>query len=191
MKYKNRLAFAYYSITFWDFKSFQSVPTTWQKLKAKNIFLKIDVQISKYRLLWFQIPISRYFQHCLVLKIPLSRPYFSQNPEYRTENLHFVSTGKNYGPSTFDKGRGVFYYFLYACFLFVQGFNHSRRMFIESLYYLQIFLMLGDNSKETFFVAMHSIWLQKACKFPRCVIFNEQWKMLHDVDRCSTWPRHL
>ena len=95
MKYKNRLAFAYYSITFWDFKSFQSVPTTWQKLKAKNIFLKIDVQISKYRLLWFQIPISRYFQHCLVLKIPLSRPYFSQNPEYRTENLHFPSTGKH------------------------------------------------------------------------------------------------
>ena len=40
MKYKNRLAFSYYSITFWDFKSFQGVPKTWQKLKAKNYFFK-------------------------------------------------------------------------------------------------------------------------------------------------------
>ena len=40
IKYKNRLTFAYYSITFWDFKSLQSVPTTWQKLKAKNVFFK-------------------------------------------------------------------------------------------------------------------------------------------------------
>ena len=28
MKYKHRLTFAYYSITFWDFKSLQSVPKT-------------------------------------------------------------------------------------------------------------------------------------------------------------------
>ena len=139
----------------------------------------------------FFVIFSSNYRHRLALKIPFPDHIFLKIAKYRTENLHFVSTGKNYGPSTFDKGRGVFYYFLYACLLFVQGFNHSRRMFIESLYYLQIFLMLGDNSKETFFVAMHSIWLQKACKFPRCVIFNEQWKMLHDVDRCSTWPRHL
>ena len=46
MKYKNRLTFAYYSITFWNFKSRQGV----------------------------QIPISRYFfsnyRHRLVLEIP-------------------------------------------------------------------------------------------------------------------------
>ena len=54
MKYKNRLTFAYYSITFWDLKSLQSVPKIWQKLKEKENFLK-NVQISKYLLLWFQI----------------------------------------------------------------------------------------------------------------------------------------
>ena len=60
MKYKNRLAFAYYSITFWDFKSHQSVPKTWQVLEPKYIFLK-DVKIWKYRFLWFQIAISLCF----------------------------------------------------------------------------------------------------------------------------------
>ena len=39
MKY-NGLAFVYYSIIFWDFKSLQSVPKTWEVLEAKNIFLK-------------------------------------------------------------------------------------------------------------------------------------------------------
>ena len=38
MKYKNRLTFAYYSITFWDFKSLQSVPKIWQVLKTKRKF---------------------------------------------------------------------------------------------------------------------------------------------------------
>ena len=45
MKYKDRLTFAYYSITFLDFKSLQSVSKILQVLKAKtNFFLKI----SKY-----------------------------------------------------------------------------------------------------------------------------------------------
>ena len=39
-KYKNRLIFAYYSITFWDFKSLQGVLKTWKVLKANNYFLK-------------------------------------------------------------------------------------------------------------------------------------------------------
>ena len=39
-KYKNRLIFAYYSITFWDFKSPQGVLKTWKVLKANNYFLK-------------------------------------------------------------------------------------------------------------------------------------------------------
>ena len=37
MKYKNRLTFAYYSITFGAFKS---VPKIWQVLKAKKKILK-------------------------------------------------------------------------------------------------------------------------------------------------------
>ena len=43
IKYKNRLTFAYYSITFWDFcniLSLQSVPKTCQVLKAKNIIFQ-------------------------------------------------------------------------------------------------------------------------------------------------------
>ena len=40
MKYKNRLTFAYYSITFWNFKSRQGVLKIWKVLKAKNKFLK-------------------------------------------------------------------------------------------------------------------------------------------------------
>ena len=38
MKYTNRSTFAYYSLRFWDFKSLQGVPKSWQKLKAKNNF---------------------------------------------------------------------------------------------------------------------------------------------------------
>ena len=52
-------------------------------LEAKNKYFYKNVQISKYRLLWFQIPVSCYF--FLSLQIPssvdntVSRPYFSQN----------------------------------------------------------------------------------------------------------------
>ena len=45
-KYKNRLTFEYYSLTFWDFKSLKSVPKTLQTLKAKNKLLK---KMSTYR----------------------------------------------------------------------------------------------------------------------------------------------
>ena len=46
MKYKIRLTFAYYSVTFWDFKSFAGVPKTWKVPIAKNIYIFLtDVQI--------------------------------------------------------------------------------------------------------------------------------------------------
>ena len=38
MKYKNKSTFAYYSITFSDFKSSQSFPKTWQVLTPKKKF---------------------------------------------------------------------------------------------------------------------------------------------------------
>ena len=41
IKYKNRPTFGYYSITFWDFKSLQNVPKSWQLLKTKNLKPKI------------------------------------------------------------------------------------------------------------------------------------------------------
>ena len=98
MKYKNRLTFAYYSITFWDFKSLQSVPTTWQKLKAKNYFFKrcpnIEIPffiISDPDFLLFFLVIHR-----LVLKIPFPDHIFLKMLKSRTENLHFLSTGIYY-----------------------------------------------------------------------------------------------
>ena len=45
MKFENRLTFIYYSVTFWNFKSLQSVSKTWQMLKTKKIFLQ---KSSKY-----------------------------------------------------------------------------------------------------------------------------------------------
>ena len=57
--------------------------------------------MSKYRFLWFQIPISGdlYFSnywHRLVLKIPFLNHIFSKISKHGTENLHFPSTGKYY-----------------------------------------------------------------------------------------------
>ena len=45
-KYKNRLTFAYYSLTLWDFKSLKSAPKTLQTLRAKN---KLFKKMSTYR----------------------------------------------------------------------------------------------------------------------------------------------
>ena len=53
MKYKNKLTFAYYSMTFWDFKSLQSVPKTWQVLKTNPDFsLFFPVTTGTYGFLW-------------------------------------------------------------------------------------------------------------------------------------------
>ena len=48
MKYEKRLTFAYYSVTFWDFKSLQSVLKTWQVLKKRtfnffSFFFNIEI----------------------------------------------------------------------------------------------------------------------------------------------------
>ena len=74
MKYKNRLTFAYYSITFWNFKSRQGVLKIWKVLKAKNKFLK---KMFKYQNTVYYGFKSRFFvifssnyRHGLVLKIP-------------------------------------------------------------------------------------------------------------------------
>ena len=71
MKYEKRPTFAYYSTTFWDFKS---VPKTWQKLKGKYNLLK---KMSKYRNTvyydfksQFLVIFSCNYRHRLVLKIP-------------------------------------------------------------------------------------------------------------------------
>ena len=59
---KNRLTFAYYRITFWDFKSVQGVPTTWQKLKAKTIFLKKCPNIGIPFIMISNLDFSLFFQ---------------------------------------------------------------------------------------------------------------------------------
>ena len=102
MKYKNRLTFAYYSITFWDIKNLQSVPKIWKVLKSKNKFFK---KMFKYRNTVcydfksrFLVIFSRNYRHHLVLKIPFPDHIFPKISKYRTENLHFPSTGKYYAP---------------------------------------------------------------------------------------------
>ena len=96
---KNRLKFAYYGITLWDFKSLQNVPKTLQVLKA---FLK-EVQISKYRFFydlksWFPVIFFSNYRHCLVWKIPFPDHCFPKISKYLTKNLHFPSTSKYYAP---------------------------------------------------------------------------------------------
>ena len=100
MKYKNWLTFAYYSITFWDLRSLQGVPKTWQVLKSKN---KIFKKMSKYRNTVYYDFKSRFlvifpsnYRHRLVLEIPFPDHIFSKISKYHTENLHFSSTGKYY-----------------------------------------------------------------------------------------------
>ena len=102
MSYKNRLLFAYYNILrFYYFKkSLQSIAKTWQVLKSKKNFVLKDVQI----------PISRrgggggggfsIYRHHLWLEIPFSDHVFPKISKYRTENLHFPSTGKYYATTS-------------------------------------------------------------------------------------------
>ena len=100
IKYKNRLTFAYYSITFWDFKSLQGVPKTWKVLKSKNKFFK---KTLKYRNTvyydfksQFFVIFSSIYWHRLVLEIPFSDHIFPKVSKHCTENLHITSTGKYY-----------------------------------------------------------------------------------------------
>ena len=83
MKYKNRLTFAYYGIAFWDFKSFQSVPKSWQVLKAKkNFFLKMSKHQNTVFYDFksqFLVIFSSNYRHHLMLKIPFPDHIFSQN----------------------------------------------------------------------------------------------------------------
>ena len=102
MRYKYKLTFPYYSITFWDLKSLQSVPKTWQVLKTKKKFFK---KMSKYRNTVFYDFKSRFlvlfssnYRHRLVLKIPFPDYIFPKISKYRSENLHFPSNGKYYAP---------------------------------------------------------------------------------------------
>ena len=46
MKYETGLTFAYYSTTFWDFKSHQGIQKP-VSVKVKKYIFKKDVQISK------------------------------------------------------------------------------------------------------------------------------------------------
>ena len=107
MKYKNRLTFAYYSIRFWDFKSLQGVRKTWKVLKVKNISFKKMFTCRntvyydfKSR---FLVIFSSNYQHRLVLEIPIPDHIFLKISKYRTENLHFPSTGKHYALPYFMK----------------------------------------------------------------------------------------
>ena len=102
MRYKYKLTFPYYSITFWDLKSLQSVPKTWQVLKTKKKFFK---KMSKYRNTVFYDFKSRFlvlfssnYRHRLVLKIPSPDYIFPKISKYGSENLHFPSNGKYYAP---------------------------------------------------------------------------------------------
>ena len=96
MKYKNRLAFAYYSITFWDFKNLQCSKNLRSVRSKKNFFKKM----SEYRNTVFYdfksrflAVFSSYYRHHLVLKIPFSDHIFPKILKYR---LHFPSIGKYY-----------------------------------------------------------------------------------------------
>ena len=100
MSYKNRLVFAYCNIlAFYCFKkSLQSVPKTWQVLKSKKKFFW---KISKYRNTVsydfksrFLVVFFSNYRYRLVLKIPFPEHIFPKISKYRTENLHFLSTGK-------------------------------------------------------------------------------------------------
>ena len=92
------MTFGHRSITFLDFKSLQIVPKTLQVLKTKqNFFLKM----SKYRSTVFYdfkfrnlVIFSSNYRHRLVLKIPFPDHIFLKISKYRTQNLHFPSTGK-------------------------------------------------------------------------------------------------
>ena len=100
MSYKNRLLFAYYNILrFYYFKkSLQSVPKTWQVLKSKKNFFLKDVQIpisGGFFCFFFSI-----YQHHLWLEVPFSDHIFPKISKYRTENLHFPSTGKYYATTS-------------------------------------------------------------------------------------------
>ena len=98
---KNRLVFAYYNIlTFYCLKkSLQNVLKTWQVLKWKNHFFW---KMSKYQNTVFYHFKSQFlviffsnYRHHLVLKIPFPDHIFLPKiSKYRTENLHFPSTGK-------------------------------------------------------------------------------------------------
>ena len=109
MSYKNRFVFAYYNIfRFCCFKkSLESVLKTWQVLKSKKRFFW---KMSKYRNTVFYDFKSRFlvifcsnYRHRLVLKIPFPDHIFPKISKYRTENLHFPSTGKYYAPSIIRK----------------------------------------------------------------------------------------
>ena len=102
-KYKNRLTFAYYSLTLWDFKSLKSAPKTLQTLRAKNkLFKKMSTYRNtafydfKSRFLFFFFPSN--YRHRLVWKIPFFDHFFLKILKYCTENLLFPSTSKYYAP---------------------------------------------------------------------------------------------
>ena len=86
MKYNYRLKFAYYSITFWDFKSLQSVPKTWQVVKTKNNFFE---RCPNIEIPFFMIsnPDFSLFFTVITVQAPssvqniVSRPCFSRNLE--------------------------------------------------------------------------------------------------------------
>ena len=94
VSYKNRLTFAYYSITFWDFYSLQGVTKTWKVLKAKTKFLK---EMFKYRntvycdfKARFVVIFSNNYRHCLVLEILLSSHIFPKISKYNVLKI-FIS----------------------------------------------------------------------------------------------------
>ena len=101
-----RLTFAYYSITLWDLQSLQSVPNTLQVLKAKNkLFKKMsECRTTVFYDFKFRFPVifSSNYRHLLVLEIPFPDHFISK---YRTENLHFLSTGKYCAPLSTAGGK--------------------------------------------------------------------------------------
>ena len=102
IKYKNRLTFAYYTLTLWDFKSSKCSKNLTSVKSKKEIFKNM----SKYRNTVYYDFKSRFlaifssnYHHRLLLKIPFPDHTFSKISKYRTENLHFSSTGKYYALS--------------------------------------------------------------------------------------------
>ena len=90
MKFENRLTFIYYSVTFWNFKSLQSVSKTWQMLKTKKIFLQ---KSSKY---WSTVyPDFSLFFPIITSTVYCSKYCFSTIFFPKSWNMTYLSADKN------------------------------------------------------------------------------------------------
>ena len=153
MKYKNRPTFAYYSTTFWDFKS---VPKTWQKLKAKYNFYK---KMSKYRKTVYYDFKSQFFVIFLVItgtvyswKYRFLSIYFPKSRNTVLKIFFFPSTGK---------------YNMSIKFQFIINIDFFQRFCLTvsncNVLYLNASVPLSTQKQMTFFMVRFRLIVSKPC----------------------------